>query len=42
MPVSVLYKCYAKEDNTIPRILSITPAVLIHGILKIYRAPIPH
>lgn len=42
MPGSVLHKRYAKEYNTIPITLSITPAVLIHGALKIYWVPIPH
>lgn len=42
MPFSVLDKCYAKAHNIVPSTLPVTPAVLAHGALKLYLAPIPH
>ena len=42
MPFSVLDKCYAKAHNIVPSTLPVTPAVLVHGALKLYLAPIPH
>lgn len=35
MPFSVLDKCYAEAHNIVPSILSVAPAMLVHGTLKL-------